>query len=227
MQQYVITPDGRTIYEDSIVILRRFPETKWILHHGFYSFEGSKHNGWYFVSVPGEITMPMYQPDLVGIRVVEGGGGPCPPGPCPPGPCPPGPCPPPYPPTPPGPYPPGPPMSYPFTKYDRDTVFRAAITVDNLKQLHALEVRDIQDGKVARVNDFEGRVEYFEWSAENQTWELLSLGDRYPDSEEIASKYATIESVEELNAQVSELEHTFEVMDWEDIDALVEDLENG
>ena len=218
MQEYIITPEGKTLYDGTIVMIRRFPATKWILHQGFYSFEGAKLSGWYFVSIPGEATMPMYDSDLYGIRVISGAN-PCPP--CPP------PYPPqPYPPTPPGPCP-GPPMTYPYTRYDRDTVYRAAMTVDNVHELHALQRRDIQDGKIVRVNDYEGRIEYFEWSVKEQVWKLLSLGDRYPDISYISDTYATKESVEAIDARLTDVEDTLDAMDWVNMDELVEGMNNG
>lgn len=218
MQEYIITPDGKTLYDGTIVIIRRFPGTKWILHQGFYSFEGAKLSGWYFVSIPGEATMPMYETDLIGIRVV-GGSNPCPPFPPPVPPHP-------YPPTPPGPCP-VPPMSYPYTRYDRDTVYRAAMTVDTVAELHALQVRDIQDGKIVRVNNYEGRIEYFEWSVKEQVWKLLSLGDRYPDISYISDTYATKESVDALDQRLEVVEDTLDQMDWVNMDELVEGTNDG
>ena len=234
MHDYIVTPDGRLLYDGTIVMIPRIPELKWVLHKGIYVYDNAKHNGWYFVSIPTNSTMPMYESDLVNIVIISqphpcppGPPGPFPPGPIPPGPFPPGPTPPG--PCPPGPCPPGPhpPMDYPYTKYERDSVYRSMLTVDTVRERDMLNCRDVQDGRVVRVNDYEGRVEYFQWSRIYQEWQLLSLGDRYPDREQLEQIFATIESVEDIDGRLVDVETALATMDWEDIDKLVEDMENN
>lgn len=89
-------------------MLRRFPGTKWIVHNGWYSYNGRDYNGWYFTSIPAQTTIPMNEYDLQGIVIVSGKDvSPSPdvvPVPTSPGP---------FPPTPPEPFPPVPPKPYP------------------------------------------------------------------------------------------------------------------
>ena len=80
----------------SVVMLSRFPDTKWVLQNGWYMYEGQQYNGWYFSSIPAQTTIPVQGTDLLGLVIVSGGA--CKPIPHPPRPCPgPGPGPTPYP----------------------------------------------------------------------------------------------------------------------------------
>lgn len=89
---YILIPHTNfKLYDGSVVILSRFPDTRWIVHNGFYSFNGTQANGWYFESIPAGTIMPLTEPDLEGIYVVSSPSGGCPhpkpwpgPGPFPP-----------------------------------------------------------------------------------------------------------------------------------------------
>lgn len=70
----------------SVVILSRFPDTKWVLQDGWYIYEGQQYNGWYFSSIPAQTVIPVQGTDLLGLVIVSGGA--CKPIPHPPGPCP-------------------------------------------------------------------------------------------------------------------------------------------
>lgn len=74
----------------SVVILSRFPDTKWVLQDGWYMYEGQQYNGWYFSSIPAQTILPLQGTDLLGLVIVSGGScGPIPHPPCPcPGPTP-------------------------------------------------------------------------------------------------------------------------------------------
>jgi len=197
-QEYLVVPNSNDrIYDGSVVILQRLPNLRWVVHNGFYTYNGTTQNGWYLSSVPSQTNMPLFHNDLYGIRILSSDPCPCPP-PLPPGPHPP------FPPHPVPPFPPGPgPETIQYTKADKLMVDRSMITVPNLEERDKLMSSELIDGKVVRVNDYEGKVEYFEWDKENLRWNLLSLGERYPDAETIASEYATIESVTDLASTVS------------------------
>lgn len=196
-QEYLVVPNSNDrIYDGSVVILQRLPNLRWVVHNGFYTYNGTTQNGWYLSSVPSQTNMPLFHNDLYGIRILSSDPCPCPP-PLPPGPHPP------FPPHPVPPFPPGPgPETIQYTKADKLMVDRSMITVPNLEERDKLMSSELIDGKVVRVNDFEGRVEYFEWDKENLKWNLLSLGERYPDADTIASTYATIETVNDLASTV-------------------------
>lgn len=113
--------------DGSVVMLARFPGTKWVVHYGWYDYSGRRAMGWYFSSIPAQTVIPATNQDLQLIVVIDNGGSeggsgnanlpapsiipdPTVPGPSPvmPSPCPPGPSPCPPGPTPPSPCPPGP-----------------------------------------------------------------------------------------------------------------------
>lgn len=151
MADRITLDSGIQIVDGSIVILARFPKTKWIVHKGWYSYQGNQYNGWYLSSIPSQTTMPLVDSDLIGIRVV---GGNCS--------CPDQPVPSPNPPTPGG----GglkPEMAWELN--------RAWITVDTLEQLSRLNKRLIPDGKIVRVNDIgDGTAKYYRYDQTKSIW---------------------------------------------------------
>lgn len=171
---YIIIPgSNKRVYSGSIVMLYRLPGTKWIIHNGYYTYSGRKMKGWYFSSIPSETVMPVFNEDLVAMKVISDVQ---PTPPCPPGPKPPEP---PGPPTPPAPEP------TIYTPEDKETVARSMITVDTLEQRDKLSSDDLIDGKIVRVNDVDGKVQIYEWDKENSAWIIAKLGDEFMTREEI------------------------------------------
>ena len=152
MADRVTLDSGIQIVDGSIVILARFPDTKWIVHKGWYSYQGNQYNGWYLSSIPSQTTMPLLDSDLIGIRVV---GGNCS--------CPDQPFPSPNPPVPGGGGGLKPEMAWELN--------RAWITVDTLEQLSRLNRRLIPDGKIVRVNDTgDGTAKYYRYDQAKSIW---------------------------------------------------------
>lgn len=180
-EEYVIIPGTQQrVYEGSVVMLYRLPNLRWIIHYGYYNYNGKKQKGWYFSSIPADTTMPVFNEDLVAMKVIDGSIEPCPPGPGPH---------PPIPPFPPGPHPPYPPapIPIPFTPQDKMQVDAAMITVDDIAARDKLGRAGLQNGKIVRVNDTDGHgtIEYYSWNDSTSTWEEASLGYRYMTREEI------------------------------------------
>ena len=176
--------------DGSIVILARFPGTKWVVHNGWYTYHGRSFQGWYFCSIPAKTTIPVSSQDLAGIIVISDEGapiepdcpcppypppGPYPPGPYPPGPYPPGPYPPPVPPIPPGPYPPGPDGPAYISRREKARYEAAFISVPLLKDRDELQKNKIPDGKIVRVNSVDGVPKYYLWDKYNYTWKDLYI----------------------------------------------------
>lgn len=185
-EQYVIIPGTqKKVYEGSVVMLHRLPNLRWIIHHGFYSYNGKRQKGWYFSSIPSDTTMPVFNEDLVAMTVIDGQSEDYPPAPPGPGPIPPGPVPP---------VPPGPPapVPVPFTPQDKKQLDSATITVDTLADRDKLGSAGLPDGKVVKVNNYdgEGSIEYYSWNAETEMWEEASLGYRFMTRKEIADAIA-------------------------------------
>ena len=53
-----------TIYANDVVTIPNYPDTKWIVKHGWFKFNGSQKNGWYLVSVKDKTVLPL---DDVGV----------------------------------------------------------------------------------------------------------------------------------------------------------------
>ncbi len=210
-QEFLVVPNtNERVYDGTVVMLKRLPGLKWVAHLGYYMYNGVKRQGWYLCSVPSQTNMPLFPNDLVDITILNNDA-PLPPFPPKPPfppfpPCPP--CPP-FPPCPP--CPPGPEIVQ-YTKADKLMVDRSMITVPSLEERDKLSSDDLVDGKVVRVNDFEGNIEYFEWDAENRVWNLLNLGQRYLTREEIEDTYATAESVTELSETVEEHSNSIDAL---------------
>lgn len=152
MADRITLDSGIQIVDGSIVILARFPGTKWIVHKGWYSYQGNQYNGWYLSSIPSQTTMPLLDSDLIGIRVV---GGNCS--------CPDQTFPSPNPPVPGGGGGLKPEMAWELN--------RAWITVDTLEQLSRLNKRLIPDGKIVRVNDTgDGTAKYYRYDQAKSIW---------------------------------------------------------
>lgn len=155
MSDMIMTDSGVQLYDGSIVILARFPGTKWIVHKGWYTYQDNQYNGWYVSSIPAQSTMPLTDADLLGIQVVSGGCG-CPDVPFP------------------GPPIPGGGGLSPDMKWE---LKRAWITVDTTEQLSNLNRRLVPDGKIVRVNDLgDGSPGYFRYDQPNQQWVPETFG---------------------------------------------------
>lgn len=151
MADRITLDSGIQIVDGSIVILARFPGTKWIVHKGWYAYQGNQYNGWYLSSIPSQTTMPLVDSDLIGIKVV---GGECP-----------------YPdhpfPSPNPPIPGGGGMK-PEMAWELN---RAWITVDTIEQLSRLNRRLVPDGKIVRVNDTgDGTAKYYRYDQAKSIW---------------------------------------------------------
>lgn len=216
--QYIIIPGTNIkVFEGTVVVLNRLPSLKWILHHGPYYYSGRRQKGWYFSSIPSDTTMPVFNEDLVNMRVVDDPVNPCPPQP--------GPIPPPFPP---GPFPPGPgpippvPLPIPFTSDDKKKIDAAFITVDTLEDRDKLSSDILPEGKLLRVNDIDGHgtIEYYSWDDENSCWIEASFGSRYPDREEIDARF------DEVNVSIAEVQANLDAVDAR-VEAVEEKVDFG
>lgn len=159
------TDSGLTITDGTIVMLARFPGTKWIVRNGWYTYQGNQYTGWYVSSIPSQTTLPLTDDDLEMITIVSNNQCNC-------GHYPPPPCPPPFPPLGPAPSEKNP----KFTESYKDEVDRAFITVNTLEDRDKLNTRIIPDGKIVRVNSVRGVIKYYSWNLETKTWEEETFG---------------------------------------------------
>lgn len=166
--EYIIIPGTDTkVYENSLVELLRLPDTKWLLQCGTYTYNGVKRKGWYFASKPPGTIIPVFVEDLVNMKVIDGPKVKCFPSPVPPVPVP-----------------------TIFTVEDKKMLDASMVTVPTLADRDALVNPGLDNGKVVRVNDVEGYVEYYEWDKSNQTWIPATLGYRYMTRDQIHEEFA-------------------------------------
>lgn len=64
------TPQGLRLIEGTVVLLSRFPGTKWVIRNGWYRYNDEEFYGWYFSSIPAQTTMPINDDDLTMLSVV-------------------------------------------------------------------------------------------------------------------------------------------------------------
>lgn len=208
---YIKVPDSDIKLTDgSVVMLARFPGTKWAVHYGWYEYLGRQSMGWYFSSIPAQTVIPVTLKDLQLIVLVESGsddsgssGTPDVPIPCPPGPCPPPypPYPPPGPdPWPPGPYPPGPDSHEHFSRTDQYLLDASWITLPSISYRDMLPfICRLPDGKVVKINNEDGECKYYAWNALDQKWEEKFYEN---DTEELLTNYYTKEEIDEFLADI-------------------------
>ena len=165
MSKYLTVPNtGLKLVDGSIIMISRFPDTKWIVHNGWYSYNNEQSMGWYLCSIPDKTIIPATTEDLETAVVVSDESGCCP---CPPHPGPMPPC------------PPGPPKDK-FTDKLKAELDAAFISVDTIADRNSLldDNRKLPNGKLVRVNyidDNEG-PKYFRWDANNNVWKEESFG---------------------------------------------------
>lgn len=154
-----------TLIEGSVVILQRFPGTKWVVHNGWYTYAGTQYMGWYFSSIPAQTIIPMNEQDLAGLTIVSSNDYRCPDLPYPP-------IPGPFPPAP-GPFPPLPVGDLPaYVSNDEKARYEAAfISLPLIDDRDALNTDKLPDGKIVRVNNVNGEPRYYVWSQYNGVWE--------------------------------------------------------
>ncbi len=158
MNYITIPSTGTKLFDGTTVVLSTYPGTKWIVHRGWYSHQGSNYNGWYVMSIPAQECLPLSADVLNQISVISGGSA-----------CgchtpPPSSCPPPH----------GPEGLGGKTKFQLD---RAFITVDTIAERDFLFKNDlIPDGKIVKVNQTTTGTKYFSWNQVTQQWDIETFG---------------------------------------------------
>ena len=70
--EYIKVPNTDIkLYDGSVVMLRRFPDTRWIVHNGWYNYGGTNANGWYFQAIPAGTVIPVNADDMKGLTLVS------------------------------------------------------------------------------------------------------------------------------------------------------------
>lgn len=224
---YLTVPDSNLkLVDGNVVMLERFPGLKWILHNGWYNYNGRQYSGWYFSSIPSQTILPVSNQDLRMITLVSSKPNdeypeyPVPPshghhGPGP-GMCGPSnghgcdhhhgePCCPVFPPVAPDPEPEKPAFFSTSCKAQLDAAF---ISVPTLKKRDQIDTCKLPDGKIVRVNSVNGEPRYYVWSAFNDHWEELNLVLQESLEEQFENYYDKTQMnqfIEQVNGRVDDM----------------------
>ena len=152
--EFILIP-GTTIrlYDGDIIKISGRPRIKWVVHTGWYIYEGNQNFGWYFVSIKNGEILPVSAIDLTlctlvttktqGSELYDGKV-----------------------------------VNYtrPFTLADAEALNRAFITVETIEQRDNLDKKKLVNGKLVRCNDVGGVVVYYAWNAETKVWDKVDFG---------------------------------------------------
>lgn len=146
---YFVIPDTNTIiYSGDKVVLSEYPDNFAIASHGWYEYNQTKANGWYFILLPTKETIPAANVNVSLLTVVSSGH--CyPPHPCP------------------IPDPDERTQARTFITLD-NIAQRDGLTPEFIPDGRIVRVNDTGEGKAA----------YFEWNAESQEWETWDIQER-------------------------------------------------
>ena len=225
MQLLKIPDSDINISDGSVVMLARFPGTKWEVHYGWYEYFGRQSMGWYFCSIPAQTVIPVTSKDLQLITIIDPNNSssnlPAPTvttvlGNClnnisdgcnctdsdifddcgsPNCDCNIVDCKPEY-------------NIFPgnssafFSKNDQFFLDSSFISVPSINYRDLLKtVFKIPDGKVVKVNNVNGASKYYSWNDPYQRWDDVSYE---VDMEEIEANYYNKEQIDELLANIND-----------------------
>lgn len=153
MKYIVIPGTDIRIYDNDIVKIDTRPGLKWITHYGWFFYQGGQSYDWYFVSIKDGEILPVSAIDLTlcSLDTLKTQGSELYDGRV---------------------------VNFtrPFTPADAEILRRAFITVDTIAQRDNIDKQKLVNGKLVRVNDVGGLVEYYSWNAEAQVWEKVDWG---------------------------------------------------
>lgn len=233
--QFIIPGSGMSLQEGYIVALASYPDVKWVVRSGWYTYGGQQFMGWYFVSITDGTIIPVSEDVLNGLTIIAYDAQSVPPQPCnqcgcnnngqgsqsypTPGcpwpPIPPRPPVPPIPPIPPvPPYPPHP--DHGLSPQDREQLARAVITVDSEYARDQIDPKYLVNGKICRVNYTQTGPQYFVWNSQRRLWEVWQVPglDQYLTIDQAAQIYSTQEdTTRKINDAVTEVNAHIESVD--------------
>lgn len=149
---------GYSFDTGDIVMISDFGNAKFIVCHGWYTYNSSRQNGWYFRSIPNGKIVPDYVVDIDSVTLVSSDSG----GSC-------GchydnPCNPPHRDEPCG-------CEEDEKEKIKDQAFGSFVTVQNIDERNSLGNPFPVDGRLCRVNNVSGDVKYYVWNATDLRWD--------------------------------------------------------
>lgn len=152
--EFIVIPETDIrLYDSDIVKLSNRPKIKWIVHLGWYTYQGIQSFGWYLVSISDGEILPVSTIDLTlctletiktqGSELYDGRV-----------------------------------KNYtrPFTPADAEVLNRTFITVETIAQRDNLDKHKLINGRIVRVNNVGGVVNYYAWNIETYDWDIVDFG---------------------------------------------------
>jgi len=152
--EYLVIPGTNIrLYDNDIIKISAEPNTKWIVHSGWFIYDNVQNYGWYFTSIRDGKILPASIIDLTLctlVTVKTQGSEICD----------------------------GKVVNYtrPFTESDANILRRTFITFDTIEQRDNLDPKKMVNGKIVRVNNVDGEVKYYSWNEPLHTWDNLDWG---------------------------------------------------
>ena len=161
-QSYIVIPGTNIrLYDGDTVKISNKPKDTFIVHTGWYVYQGAQQYGWYFTSVTTTEDLPAYIIDLtlctleshrtINSETCDGTV-----------------------------------VNYtkPFTDYDAEILNRTFISVDTITQRDNLDPKSLTEGRLIRVNDVDGKPTYYSWDSINSEW--LEITSSVPTAADIS-----------------------------------------
>ena len=151
---YLVIPgtDVR-IYDGDIIKISNKPRTKWVVHYGWFIYQEVQNYDWYLVSISTGDILPASVIDLTlcTLLTIKTQGST---------------------------WYDGKVVNYtrPYTAADAEALNRTFITVDTIEQRNNIDPHTLVNGRVVRVNDVAGLVQYYAYNAANKDWDLIDQG---------------------------------------------------
>lgn len=194
--EYVQLTNGQKLYPGAIIIVEKWPDIRWILHRGNYTYDEKDYYGWFLCTVDDHSITPLVAEDLIGCTVVDYGDNdknnikPTP-------------------------YEPTKPecncdkcdkTKEPaiISKQYKALLDSAFISVPNITKRDQINTETIPDGKICRVNSVNGAPHYYVWSVYSDKWLDWNIVDDFnldDNSQALINKYN-----ETIQAQLSQME---------------------
>ena len=156
--EYIVVPGTNIrLYDNDVVRLSPNAELKYIVHSGWYIYQGVQNYGWYLVSIKNGNTMPVSAINLTTVQLVssytQGSAK--------------------Y---------DGKKVNYtrPFTEHDGIVLNRTFITVDTIEQRDNLPKYEVTDGRMVRVNTVGSGYAYYVWAEAEKKWKDITFETTLP-----------------------------------------------
>ena len=149
----VISGTNIRLYDGDFVTLKNRPDMKWVVHYGWFIYQSTKQQDWYFSAITTGEILPVSYVDLTLVSLATSA-------------------------TRGSVYHDGNNTEYNpiFTEDDAETLNRTFISVDTIAQRDNLDRNKLTNGRLVRVNGNDEDAKYYAWNASTNSWCEVELG---------------------------------------------------